>query len=53
MFIHRYRLPMVLRSVEHKYINLRIEGGLSLNPSLPVPDVRTLEDHAADSIAGR
>lgn len=26
---------------------------LSLDPSLPVPDVRTLEDHVADSIAGR
>ena len=25
----------------------------SLNPSLPVPDVRTLDDHVADSIAGR
>ena len=25
----------------------------TLNPSLPVPDVRTLEDHAAGSIAGR
>ena len=26
---------------------------LSLNPSLPVPAVRTLDDHVADSIAGR
>ena len=26
---------------------------LTLNPSLPVPDVRTLEDHVADSIADR
>ena len=24
-----------------------------LNPTLPVPDVRTLDDHIADSIAGR
>ena len=26
---------------------------LSLNPGLPVPEVRTLDDHVADSIAGR
>ena len=26
---------------------------LSLNPGLPVPGVRTLDDHVADSIAGR